>query len=108
MLLLFLYQKKPFTKANLKNYENKNEKKTPLKSPNNNKMLKSPLINTAFSPYNYFSRNPKRKIGTVVHNKTNFDKRFFSPHQNIRNKKKNIAIKEMNQNKILIKVHLNL
>ena len=98
MLLLFLYQKKPFTKANLKNYENKNEKKTPLKSPNNNKMLKSPLINTAFSQYNYFSRNPKRKIGTVVHNKTNFDKRFFSPHQNIRNKKKNMTIKEMNQN----------
>ena len=61
-------------------------------------MLKSPLINTAFSPYNYFSRNPKRKIGRAVHNKINFDKRFFSPHQNIRNKKKNIAIKEMNQN----------
>ena len=72
-------------------------------------MWKSPLINTAFSQYNYFSRNPKRKIGRAVHNKINFDKRFFSPHQNIiRNKKKNIAIKEMNQNKILIKVHLNL
>ena len=34
----------------------------------------------------------------MVHNKTNFDKRFFSPHQNIRNKKKNMTIKEMNQN----------
>ena len=97
MLLLFLYQKKPFTKANLKNYENLNEKKTPKKSPEK-KMLKSPIMNSTFSPYNYFSRNPKRKIGTVIQNKTNFERRFFSPHQGTRNKKKGMTIKEMSQN----------
>ena len=97
MLLLFLYQKKPFTKANLRNYENLNEKKTPLRSPEN-KMIKSPIINPTFSPYNYFSRNPKRKIGTVIHDKTNFERRFFSPHQGTRQKKKGMTIKEINQN----------
>ena len=97
MLLLFLYQKKPFTKANLKNYENLFEKKTPIRSPEK-KLVKSPIMNLTFSPYNYITRNPKRKIGTVINNKTNFERRFFSPHQNIRNKKKNMTIKEMNQN----------
>ena len=97
MLLLFLYQKKPFTKANLKNYENLFEKKTPIRSPEK-KLVKSPIMNLTFSPYNYITRNPKRKIGTVIHNKTNFERRFFSPHQATRQKKKGMTIKEISQN----------
>ena len=61
MILLFLYEKKPFTKATLSAYMKKS-KKSPLNSPpkSPSKIIASPSKNSSFSPYNYFKRERKR------------------------------------------------
>ena len=61
MILLFLYEKKPFTKATLSAYSKKG-KKSPLNSPpkSPSKIIASPSKNSSFSPYNYFRRDRKR------------------------------------------------
>ncbi len=61
MILLFLYEKKPFTKATLSAYMKKS-KKSPLNSPpkSPSKIIASPSKNSSFSPYNYFRRDKKR------------------------------------------------
>ena len=61
MILLFLYEKKPFTKATLSAYMKKS-KKSPLNSPpkSPSKIIASPSKNSSFSPYNFFKRERKR------------------------------------------------
>ena len=61
MILLFLYEKKPFTKATLLAYSKK-IKKSPINSPSKSpsKRIASPSKNTSFSPYAYFRRGHKR------------------------------------------------
>jgi len=61
MILLFLYEKKPFTKATLLAYSKK-IKKSPVNSPSKSpsKRIASPSKNTSFSPYAYFKREHRR------------------------------------------------
>ena len=61
MILLFLYEKRPFTKSTLLTYSKKS-KKSPLNSPpkSPSKIIASPSKNSSFSPYNYFRRDKKR------------------------------------------------
>ena len=65
MILLFLYEKKPFNKAVLNTYLKIkiNNSPSPYRSPavhSPKKMVVSPSKNTSFSPYNIFSRERKR------------------------------------------------
>jgi Ca2+-binding EF-hand superfamily protein len=65
MILLFLYEKKPFTKAVLNTYTKLKPKISisPLRSPvvhSPAKMVASPSKHSSFSPYNIFSRERKR------------------------------------------------
>ena len=65
MILLFLYEKKPFTKAVLNTYTKLKPKisVSPLRSPvvhSPAKMVESPTKHSSFSPYNIFSRERKR------------------------------------------------
>ena len=65
MILLFLYEKKPFNKAVLNTYLKIkiNNSPSPYRSPavhSPKKMVVSPSKNTSFSPYNIFSRDRKR------------------------------------------------
>ena len=60
MILLFLYEKKPFTKATLLTYAKKDDK-SPSNSPPHSptKLVASPTKNS-FSPYNLFKRERRR------------------------------------------------
>ena len=66
MILLFLYEKKPFTKAVLNTYlkiKPTTNSPSPLRSPvvhSPKKLVASPSKNSSFSPYNIFSRERKR------------------------------------------------
>lgn len=79
MILLFLYEKRPFNKAILVSYEK--QKKTPgspekkeSKSPT--KLVASPTKTESFSPYLMFNR-PKRRQATVTENVSSLNKKFL-------------------------------
>ena len=65
MILLFLYEKKPFKKNSLISYSKKVNKQTPQLSPNSKspkKLVASPTKNYSFSPYQVITRQRRRTV----------------------------------------------
>jgi tRNA A-37 threonylcarbamoyl transferase component Bud32 len=80
MILLFLYEKKPFTKATLLAYSKKiktSPTNSPPKSPS--KRIASPTKNSSFSPYAYFKRGHKRTSTLKEENFITNNNLFHSP-----------------------------
>lgn len=73
IILLFLFENKPFTKANLDTYEPMTSKSTstnssPKKSPS--KLVASPTKNYSFSPYDCFRRDNRQRKKTLTEDKS--------------------------------------
>ena len=73
IILLFLFENKPFTKANLDTYEPMTSKSTstnssPKKSPS--KLVASPSKNYSFSPYDCFRRDNRQRKKTLTEDKS--------------------------------------
>ena len=65
MILLFLYEKKPFKKNSLISYSKKLNKQSPTASPNfksPKKLVASPTKNYSFSPYQVITRQRRRTV----------------------------------------------
>ena len=77
MILLFLYEKRPFTKATLLTYNKQSDNISPIQSPPHSpiKLVASPTKNS-FSPYNFFKRERKR-IGTFKENQSAISKNLL-------------------------------
>ena len=73
IILLFLFENKPFTKANLDTYEPMTSKSTstnssPKKSPS--KLVASSTKNYSFSPYDCFRRDNRQRKKTLTEDKS--------------------------------------
>lgn len=103
MILLFLYEKKPFTKASLNNYSKKNKKSptnSPGKSPTSpSKKIASPTKNMSFSPYNFFQRPNKRKQ-TITQGLSNLNQQLLNNSVR-RSTAKRYTIQGMDENDII-------
>ena len=80
IILLFLYENKPFTKANLASYEPMAQLKSPLSSPKKKdsqiKLVASPSKNYSFSPYDLFKRSNKKRKATLTEEKSTLNKKL--------------------------------
>ena len=77
IIYLFLLENKPFTKENIKSYENKIENNPSKKKEDKSDLEKyiiSPSKNTTFSPYRAFARNRGKQRTTIVQNEIDFMK----------------------------------
>ena len=76
MIYLFLLEKKPFTKENIKSYQSKtkknNENSKENEKPKEIKLIMSPSKNSSFSPYKAFARARGKRKTTVVHKEIDF------------------------------------
>ena len=68
MIYVFLLEKKPFTKENLKSYESQSKKSSnkKLNSIEETKYIISPSKNLTFSPYIAFTRGKSKRKTTIV------------------------------------------
>ena len=87
MILLFLYEKRPFTKATLLTYAKKDDK-SPLNSPPHSpiKLVASPTKNS-FSPYNLFKRE-RRRTATLKEFKSAMSQNILDTSPTSHNRKK--------------------
>ena len=76
MIYLFLLEKKPFTKENIKSYKSKTKKSEILdqEKTEETKLIMSPSKNSAFSPYKAFARARGKRKTTIVHKEIDFMK----------------------------------
>lgn len=90
IILLFLYENKPFTKANLASYESKLQLKFPLTSPKKKnsqiKLVASPNKHYSFSPYDLFKLSRKKRKGTFTEEKSTLNKELNSNNEEISRK----------------------
>ena len=93
MIYIFLLENKPFTKENIKSYENKNTKKDTKKDFSSQKnLIMSPSKNSNFSPYKAFLRGKARRT-TVVNKEIDISKILKSTNTNIKKSSNNLKNK---------------
>ena len=83
MILLFLYEKRPFTKTTLSNYS-KTKKSLPnspekeIASPKSpSKLLASPTKTAGFSPYQIFNRPSRKRKATITQDISELNKKIL-------------------------------
>ena len=85
MILLFLYEKKPFTKTSLSNYTKKTKSVTnspekeissPPRSPS--KLVASPTKTASFSPYMIFNRPRGKRKATITQGLSELNKKILN------------------------------
>ena len=93
MIYIFLLENKPFTKENIKSYENKNKKKDIKKDTSSQKnLIMSPSKNSNFSPYKAFLRGKARRT-TVVNKQIDISKILKSTNTNLKKSSNNLKNK---------------
>ena len=91
MIYIFLLENKPFTKENIKSYQNKKSKGKDKDKEKENKnaeekLIMSPSKNSNFSPYKAFLRGRARRT-TVVNKQVDFSKILQNNNNNTNQKK---------------------
>ena len=85
MIYLFLLEKKPFTKENIKSYQSKTKKNKENNKEKDEtketKLIMSPSRNSNFSPYKAFARARGKRKTTVVHKEIDFMQLLKSTNQ---------------------------
>ena len=82
IILLFLFEKKPFTKANLDSYTPMTNVKSPSTSVNSSpkkssvKLVASPTKNYSFSPYDCFKRSNRRRKKTLTEEQSTLNRKL--------------------------------